>query len=288
MTRPVVPAYLLLIAVWSTTALAIKWGVTGFSFSLALMLRFVLAALLALGILHWRGLRLPFDRAHWRAYTIAGVATSLSMLCSFWAAQYMASGLIAVLYGLAPLATGFYASLWLGSSMRRSELLAIAISLLGLALIFGQNLNFAPSGLPSMLALILGMALQSGAAVLLKRYASTQSAMAVNTGALLICACLTTLFWLTSGAPMPAQIPSKALLAIVYLASIGSVLAFGLYYWLIRECRPISVALISLITPATSLWLGSWLNHEVLHPREMYGTAMIMLGLLIHCLQKKN
>ena len=70
--------------------------------------------------------------------------------------------------------------------------------------------------------------------------------------------------------------------AVVYLASLGSVLAFSLYYWLIRECRPISVALISLITPVTSLCLGNLLNNEAFHRDELIGTGLILFGLLIY------
>jgi drug/metabolite transporter (DMT)-like permease len=260
----------------------------GLPYSMALMLRFVLAALLAGLLLLWRRQTLPFDRAHYRAYAIAGSATSVSMLCSFWAAQYITSGLIAVLFGLAPLATALYAKHWLGSQLRSVEWLAIAIGVLGLGVIFHKNLNFSPGGLPGMGALLLGMAVQSSAAVQLKRHASELSAMRVNAGALLLAAILTSLFWLANGAPTAEQIPAKALAALVYLASIGSVLAFSLYYWLIRQCRPISVALISLITPASSLCLGHWLNDEVLHRHELIGTALIMLGLIIHSLKKQS
>ncbi|WP_348946196.1 EamA family transporter [Chitinibacter sp. FCG-7] len=280
--------YALLIVIWSTTALAIKWGVSGIPFTLALMVRFDLAAVLGLLLLLWRKQSLPLDREHCRAYAIAGIATALSMLCSFWAAQFVASGLIAVLYGLAPLATGLFAARWLDSPLRRAEWLAILLSLSGLAIIFSQHLNLSPAGLPGMAVLLLGMTLQSGAAVLLKRYASTQSALSVNAGALLVCAGLSTAFWLIASAPLPAALPGRALGALIYLASIGSVLAFSLYYWLIRECRPISVALISLITPASSLWLGHWLNHETVQWHELAGTALIMLGLSLHILQSRR
>jgi drug/metabolite transporter (DMT)-like permease len=280
-------AYLLLIIVWSTTALAIKWGVTGIPFTMALMLRFVLAAGLAGLLLAVKRQALPRDAAHRRAYLIAGTATALSMLCSFWAAQYIASGLIAVLFGLSPLATGFFAARYLHTPMQGREWLAIGISLLGLLLIFAQNLTITASGLLGISALLLAMSLQSGAAVLLKKYANAQSALCVNAGALLVCATLTIVFWLLSGAPIPAELPTRALAALIYLASIGSVLAFSLYYWLIQQCRPMNVALISLITPAASLWLGHGLNQEQFLTHELIGTGLILLGLMIHTLKSR-
>jgi drug/metabolite transporter (DMT)-like permease len=129
MIARIAPAFVLLVAIWSTTALAIKWGVTGLPFTLALMTRFVLAAVLAGLWLLIRKQALPKKPAYLRAYAIAGIATSLSMLCSFWAAQYIASGLIAVLFGLAPLATGLFAARWLNSPLQKHEWLAIGVSL---------------------------------------------------------------------------------------------------------------------------------------------------------------
>ncbi|WP_373976646.1 EamA family transporter [Chitinibacter sp. SCUT-21] len=281
-------SYLVLIAIWSTTALSIKWGVTGVPFTFALMLRFVMAAALGALILRWKVGKLPRDPAHLRAYLIAGTATSLSMLCSFWAAQYIASGLIAVLYGLTPLVTGILAARWLASPLLRSEWCAIVVGLIGLAMIFGNNLSFSPSGIPGMGAILLGMALQAAAAVLLKRHTQQQSPLAVNSGALIVCAILCSSFWLLSGAPWPAHIPYQALAALIYLALIGSVVAFSLYYWLIQQCKPLNVALISLITPISSLLLGHWLNQEILYRHELIGTGLILLGLIIHTRLRKH
>ncbi|WP_052190467.1 DMT family transporter [Chitinibacter sp. ZOR0017] len=275
-------AYLFLIAVWSTTALGIKWGVQGLPFTLALASRFVLAAVLMLGWLAWRRQSLPLAAPYRRAYWIAGLATACSMCCSFWAAQAVSSGLIAIIFGLSPLATAIFASRWLGSQLDRREWLAIALGLAGLLIIFARQLHWQADGGWRLLALCVAMALQSGAAVLLKRFASGLSPWLVNAGALQIAALATLLFWCLAGAPWVSHWPWRTAVALIYLAAVGSVLGFSLYYWLIRECRPMSVALIALITPASSLWLGHALNAEILQSHELIGTACIMLGLAVH------
>lgn len=277
-----VPSYLTLVLIWSTTALGIKWGVTGLPFTFALMARFTLAALLALMLLAWRRQSLPKHSSALTAYAIAGVATSLSMLCTFWASQFINSGLVAVLFGLVPLATALFSRWILHSPLQKFDYIACGLGLAGLLTLFQQRITLAPDGFIGIAALLIAVFLQSGAAVMLKRYAIGQSPLAVNVGALLICALLSTLFWLIAGAPVAETIPLRAAAAIIYLASIGSVFAFSLYYWLIRECRPISVALISLITPATSLWLGHTFNSEIIQRQEIIGTALILLGLVIY------
>lgn len=282
MISRVSPAYFTLILVWSTTALGIKWGVTGLPFTFALMARFTLAALLALMLLAWRRQSLPLHAAALTAYAIAGVATSLSMLCTFWASQFINSGLVAVLFGLVPLATALFSRWILKAPLQKFDYIACGLGLAGLLTLFSQRITLAPDGLIGIAALLIAVFLQSGAAVLLKRHAGGQSPLAVNVGALLICAILSTLFWLIAGAPTAETIPLRAAAALIYLASIGSVFAFSLYYWLIRECRPISVALISLITSATSLWLGHTFNHEIIQRQEIIGTGLILLGLVIY------
>lgn len=275
-------AYFTLILVWSTTALGIKWAVMDLPFSLALLARFGIAALLAIAVLLWRRQSFPLHRNDLRVYAIAGCASALSMLGTFWAAQYISSGMVAVVYGLIPLATAMFSRWILKTPLQWLEYLAIAVGFSGLVVIFGQKLSLTPDGFYGLAALLLSAIVQSGAAVLLKLYAKGQSPIAVNAGALSVGTCICLSIWLVTGAPTIDTLPLRSAAAVVYLASLGSVLAFSLYYWLIRECRPISVALISLITPVTSLWLGNVLNHEAFHRDELIGTSLIVFGLLIY------
>ncbi|WP_169307440.1 DMT family transporter [Chitiniphilus eburneus] len=275
-------AALILIAVWSTTALAINWSVQGLAYPAALFGRFSLAAVVALALMFalYRK-RLPGGAA-WRAYLTAGLGTSLSMLCTYWASRHVSSGLVAVLFGLIPLSTALFARLWLDEKLARHELVGIGLGVAGLVVVFGERLSLAPDGLPALLVLLLAVALQSGAAVRLKPYGQGLPALAVNAGALLVCAVVTGMLWLAHGAPPPWEAPPRTLGAVVYLALVGSVLAFSLYYWLIRECRPGQVAVLSLLSPASALWLGHALNDETVTGRMMAGTALILAGLVLH------
>jgi drug/metabolite transporter (DMT)-like permease len=65
-------------------------------------------------------------------------------------------------------------------------------------------------------------------------------------------------WWLTDG-HVPAAIPARAEVAIVYLGVFGSVLGFALYYYVIKHMGTGKVSLITLITPVIALLLGSLL-----------------------------
>lgn len=278
---------LFLTLLWSTTPLAIKWSVTGMPFSLAVTARFSLAALVVWLVVQLRRHASFSSLALWRSGLIAGVASAASMLCTYWASQHVTSGLVAVLFGLTPLMTALFAWLWLDERLRIGELCAITFGLAGLAAIFADHLHSGPQGWFGIVVILLAVALQSAGAVLLKRHTEGQSASAINTCALLICATITGCIWLWSGAPQPEHRPDpRALAAILYLAIIGSALGFSVYYKLIQTCRPISVALISLLTPACALWLGHAVNHEAVSGRLAIGSALILAGLGLHLLNQ--
>jgi drug/metabolite transporter (DMT)-like permease len=88
-------------------------------------------------------------------------------------------------------------------------------------------------------------------------------------------------WWLADGR-IPDTLPARALTAIVYLGSVGSVLGFLLYYYLIKHMDTARIALVTLVTPVLALLLGHSLNGEVILPQEWAGAGCILLGLGVH------
>ncbi|WP_035055715.1 DMT family transporter [Andreprevotia chitinilytica] len=272
-------AALALVGVWSTTALAINWSVHGLAVSAALFGRFLFATLAAWLLLRLTGRNLSLRPAACRAYLIGGCGVAASMLCTYWASRSVSSGMIAVIFGLIPFSTALFARLWLGERLAGRELVGMLLGLVGLAVLFSNHLD---AGLVGLLVTLLAVFIQSATAVRLKIAAQELSAMAVNTGALAVCGVVTGTFWLLNGAPLPADMPWRAIGAVGWLALIGSAIGFSLYYWMIRECRPAQVAVLSLVSPAAALWLGHALNAEHVSVQMLAGTVLIVGGLVCH------
>ena len=277
-------AYLGIILIWSTTPLAIQWSTQGTSFALAVFARMLIGAVVAaLIIIVWR-IRFPLhDRAR-RAYLVGGLGLFIAMALTYWAARFVHSGLISVLFGLSPLAAGILAALFLGErSLTRLKLAGMLLGAAGLATIFihGDSLGHEHV-LAGLIALVVAVFIYSGCLVWLKHIGDDSPPLATTVGTLAVSLPFFGLVWYLTDGQIPAMIPPRSGAAIVYLGVFGSVIGFALYYYVIKHLDTSKVALITLITPVIALLLGHWLNGEIIGLRLWLGTALILLGLSVH------
>jgi len=70
-------------------------------------------------------------------------------------------------------------------------------------------------------------------------------------------------------------------LSLLYLAVVGSVIAFLLYYWLVQNMDVTKSMLIALVTPVVAVILGMLVLNEEFGWRTLAGGAMIILGIAL-------
>lgn len=277
-------AYLGIILIWSTTPLAIQWSTEGTSFALAVFARMLIGVLVAAAvIIAWR-IRFPLHGRARRAYLVGGMGLFFGMALTYWAARYVHSGLISVLFGLSPLAAGILAALFLGErSLTRLKLIGMLLGGLGLATIFihGDSLGHE-NALAGLVALLVAVFIYSGCLVWLKHIGDDSPPLATTVGTLAVALPFFWLVWFLTDGRLPEMVPPRAGAAIVYLGIFGSVIGFALYYYVIKHLETSKVALITLITPVIALLLGHWLNGETIGLRLWFGTGLILLGLSVH------
>ncbi|HYP67025.1 MAG TPA: DMT family transporter [Thiobacillaceae bacterium] len=275
-------AYLGVVAIWSTTPLGIVWSGQGVHFTVPLFVRMSIGLAVCGQWLLLNHMPLPLGPNARKSYLYAGVSIWASMLCTYWGAQFIPSGLISVVFGLSPILTGLFAWLWLREdAFTPLKLMGMVFGLAGLVIIFGDSMRAGQNGHRGIAAVLLAVALQAWGLVAVKRVEADISAMAQTTGALAVTVLLSGLSLLLLGA-WPTQVPVRSVLAMLYLGVFGSAIGFSLYYYLIKQLEAGRVALITLITPATALFLGMALNGERLSLRIVAGSALILLGLLLY------
>jgi drug/metabolite transporter (DMT)-like permease len=81
------------------------------------------------------------------------------------------------------------------------------------------------------------------------------------------------------GNPLRFHWTATAIACLLYLAVVGTVIAFLLYYWLMQHMDVTKTMLISLVTPVVAVILGMLALNEELSWRTLAGGAMIIAGI---------
>lgn len=276
-------AFVAVVLIWSTTPLAIKWSALGAGFGFAVFARMLIGVVLCALLLAALRIRMPWHRSARLTYMVAGGSVFGAMTLTYWASQYISSGLVAVLFGLSPLITGLGASYWLKEqAFTWNKIVGMLLGLGGLGLIFYHNLFLGAHAFAGIVAVLCAVTVQSLGMVWMKRIGDQSSPVALNLGALTFALPLFALTWLISDGSVPTAMPQNAAIAIVYLGLFGSVVGFVLYFYMIKHMETGRVALITLITPVMALLLGHVLNDEAVSFNAWLGTAGILMGLSLH------
>ena len=228
-------------------------------------------------------IRMPLHRRALHSYLASGTSMWGAMVLTYWASQYVSSGMISVLFGLSPLITSLAAMLWLKEeSMTANKLAGMLLGLAGLVLVFRGGLNLGEGAALGVFALLVAVVLQSLGLVWIKKVGDDSPPLATTFGSLVVALPLYFAAWWAADGHWPDALPIRTIEAIIYLSVLGSVLGFMLYYYMIKHMDTGRIALITLITPVMALLLGHGLNDEAVLPQVWFGTAFILLGLGLH------
>lgn len=280
---PLALAYLAVVFIWSTTPLGVKLSTDTLPFAAAALARMALATLLCVMLARVLRVRIPWRGGAVRSYAASSLGTFGGMSLTFAAIEYIPSGLVSVIFGLAPVFSGVAAHLLLGErSLTPLRVVALLLALTGLAIVFQGTLRWQPDALPGFLLAVAAVLLFALGGVLVKRYAGELDAVQHTTGSLLFSLPLFVMSWWILGADVPAAVSSTSVYAVVYLAAIGSVVAFLLYFRLLRQLGPTQVALIPLITPPLAVALGAIVVGEPVTPETVFGGLLILVSLALY------
>jgi len=282
-TLTVTLAFIVVVFIWSTTPLAIKWSGEGVGFVSGITGRMLIGAVLAALLTFIRFNKLAWSMKAIHVYFAAAVAIFGAMMPVYWGAQYISSGLISVVFGVTPIFTAFFAaSLLHENSLTLSKVVGAFSGVAGLLVMFSEQLNLGSNALMGISAVLLSVILHSMSAVWIKHIDARLPALMITTGGLLFALPLFLLVYVLFAEPLPMQLPMRSIWSIVYLGVMGSIVGFVSYYYLLSHLRASTVALITLMTPVTALWLGNMLNNEDLTPFIWLGTSLVLLGLMLH------
>lgn len=274
-------AFIGVILIWTTTPLAVRWSGQDVGFLFGLTARMTIAALLISLVVIALKVRLPWHRRARVVYLSSGLGVTVAMLATYWAAQRIPSGWIALLFGLSPLLTGLMARHWLGErGLGMARWLGLLAALAGLLVMFGEAGRLGGDTVHGVLAMLCAVTAHSASAVWIKRHSRRMPALAVTAGGLYVALPLLLLTWFVTGQTWPVAVSNRTVLSIAYLGVVATVLGFALYYYVLHQLGPLRVSLITLITPVLALLLGHVINNEPLTVSVWLGAALVLSGLV--------
>jgi drug/metabolite transporter (DMT)-like permease len=254
-------ALLAVYVVWGSTYLAIRVGVEDFPPFLMGAIRMIIPGVLMIAVLRWRGVAPP-TRAQWKTLVVLSIwMVLLSNGLVNVAEQEVSSGLAAIAVASMPLWAALF-SVLRGEHPSRGEWVGLGIGFAGvLWLNAGSELAATPKG---TIALLI---------------APVAGQMLCGAGWMLVAS-------LVTGERM-TQAPSQdAVLAVLYLAFFGSIVAFTAYVWLLKNVRPALATSYAYVNPPIAVLFGVLLLGERFTTHDLGAMAVILVGVVIITLSR--
>jgi len=275
--------WLVLCGIWGSTWLFIKLGLKDLPPLTFAGIRFVIGCAILFAIIRIRGIQLPHGRADWGLLAVTGILSfGLNYGLVFWGEQHITSGLAALLQATLPAFGLVFAHFHLpGERLSWTKIGGVVLGVCGVAVVFSNQLAIAGrQALAGCIALILSAAFAAYSNVLVKAYGKKLNPAIMAAGQMFFGLLLLLAVGLPlEGNPFRFHWTPMAVIALLYLAVVGSVIAFMLYYWLVLNMDVTKSMLIALVTPVVAVILGMLVLDEEFGWRTLAGGAMIMLGI---------
>jgi len=283
--------WLILCGIWGSTWLFIKVGLADLPPFTFAGIRFVLASLILTLLVIVRRAPWPRTRREWGLIAVVGLLQfALNYGLVFWGEQHISSGLAAVLQSTFPVFGLVIAHFYLPQErMTGARVLGVLLGVFGVSVIFSDQLTIAGNlAFLGSMALVASAVFGSYSNVLVKAYGTRiDPQVFAATQMIFGFVPLLGIGILLEGNPLHFHWTRKAVICLLYLVVVGSVLAFALYYWLVRRMDVTTTMLIALVTPVVAVILGIVVLHERLNWRLLAGGACIISGIALIVLRKR-
>ena len=285
--RPgVVIPFVAVALIWGSTWWVIKDGLGNVPSSWSVTWRFALAAIgmFALAIFRREPLRLTL-RGHGLALLLGLTQFCFNFNLVYQAEHHLTSGIVAVLFALLMLPNAVLGRIFLGQPITRGFLLGTGIALAGIAMLLLHEARLAPVDGKVGLGIIMvtcALCMASCANVLqASGPVREQPMITMLAWAMLWGACADAVIaWSVAGPPV-LPLDARYLGGVAYLAIIGSVVTFPLYFQLIRELGAGRAAYNGVVVPVVAMGISTTLEDYRWSLLAAAGAALAMVGLVV-------
>lgn len=277
--------YTLICLIWGSTWLVIHLGTNAAMPPFAAgAMRFVVASSLLWAYIAIKKIGLPKSLADWRATLVVGLLSNgASFGIVYWTSLYVPSGLGAVIFGTMPLFTAALAHFWIpGDHLRPSRIIGIVVGVIGIVVIFlPQFAEVESETLWATGLLTIAPIVSAASAIVTKRSTHDVPAVTLNAVTTGVGAVVLGSIALVTEPVSTIRFTTDQIWPIFYLAILGTIVTFGIYFRLIKITSAVTMSYVSVITPAIAVFLGWIILGEKLDAYEISGSALVLVGTAI-------
>ncbi len=287
LTPRILIPFLLVSLIWGSTWLVIKDQISDVPPSWSVSYRFMIASAAMFVLVGYKRLPFRLGRAGQVWAILIGIAQfSFNFNFVYNAELYITSGLVAVLFALLMVPNAILGRIFLGQRINGAFVAGSAIAAVGIAMLFWHEYKSSPATLTEVflgVTLTIGGILSASIANVMQALPRLKSypiltllAWAMFWGA----AINIVLSWITVGPPV-IEMRAAYLGGIVYLAIVGSVITFPLYFALLREIGAGKAAYSSVLVPVVAMILSTLFEDYAWTALPAGGAILAMAGLLV-------
>jgi drug/metabolite transporter (DMT)-like permease len=279
-TPSVLAAYLACALIWGTTWYAIRVCIAEYPTYAAVALRFAIASVILIPL----AVRAkPWPRGKtWLWLVLAGVLDAIAYLLVYLGEERISGALAAVLYGTQPLILAVLLTVARIETLTRRHVLGALVSLAGVAVLFLDRLDVSTRQAVGVVMVIGSVVVATIYSMIMKQHAKRVHGLVATTIFLAVTALVLGVVAVIAHEPMPWPLPVKPTLALLYLAVVGSVVAFLLYFWLLARTGLLVTSTLVFVYPLVAIVTDALFERELsLGARSYLGVAITLGGLAV-------
>ena len=271
---------LLLATLWGGSYTFIKLGIATIPPITLIAGRTLIAGVLLLLMMHWRGKLLPKDAATWGRFLFQACLNSvIPWTLIAWAERSVDAGLATILNSTSPIFT-FFLTLAVANQEAPSlrKLFGVAAGMAGICLIVGvQAFGGVGEQLAAQIAIVVATICYAGAAVFSRGFKGLDP-MAPAAGSLLCGATILVPISVLVERPWTVAPSTTSLLALLGLAVFSTAFAFVIYFRLIQTLGSVGTTAQAYLRVPIGVALGVLLLGESLSPTAWIGLGCVVVG----------
>jgi drug/metabolite transporter (DMT)-like permease len=284
-SRAVVAAYVACALIWGTTWYAIRVSLTAYPTFASVALRFAIAAAVLLPIAA-RARPWPRGRA-WGWLLLAGVLDAATYLLVYLGEERVSGAVAAVLYGTQPLILVVLLTAVRIERLSRRHVAGAVISLIGVTVLFLDRLDISTRQAAGIGLVVGSVVVATMYSMIMKQKAAGLNGLVSTTIFLAVTAVVLGGVALGTRTTIPWPLPVAPTVALLYLAVVGSVGAFLLYFWLLGRTGLQVTSTLVFVFPLIAMITDALFERELPLTARAYVGAAITLGGLAVSLRRR-